>query len=142
MQNMLVALDFSDTSDKTLEVASVLVKLTGGSLCLLHVAHPESQFVGHQLGRKVIDAPPPEGLSDQFEALSAATETLRAEGVDARSLMVRGEAVECILEESQRLGVDLIVLGTHGHSALYRSFVGSVSEGVLRGAHCPILVVP
>ena len=142
MKKVLAAADFSDATSSTLTAASELVRLTGGSLCLLTVASPEAEFVGRQMGRKVVEAPPPAELAEDFVALTSATEALVADGIDATCLMVRGDAVECILEESRRLGAELIVLGSHGHGRLYRSFVGSVSEGVLRDAHCPVLVVP
>ena len=33
-------------------------------------------------------------------------------------------------------------MGSHGHGAIYELLVGSVTEGVLRKARCPVLVVP
>ncbi|MGL5938967.1 MAG: universal stress protein, partial [Waterburya sp.] len=36
----------------------------------------------------------------------------------------------------------MIVLGSHGHGAVYRTLVGSVSEGIIHKASCPVLIVP
>jgi len=44
--------------------------------------------------------------------------------------------------EAEREGSDLIVMGSHGRSALYRRIMGSVSEGVMREAKCPVLIMP
>lgn len=142
MQNVVVAVDFSDMTERTVAVAADLVKLAGGTLWLLHVASPEPEFVGRQLGRKVVEAPPPEDLRESFEALETLALRLRSETMKVDWRMVRGDAVDCVLGEASRIDADLIVLGSHGHGALYRSLVGSVSEGVLRGATCPVLIVP
>jgi nucleotide-binding universal stress UspA family protein len=37
---------------------------------------------------------------------------------------------------------DLLVLGSHGHNHLYTAVVGSVTEGCIRNATCPVLVIP
>ncbi len=42
---------------------------------------------------------------------------------------------------ASELGVDVIVVGSHGHGGLGRLFLGSVSEHVVRHASCPVLVV-
>ncbi len=63
-------------------------------------------------------------------------------GVDVESLLVQGTAVEVILDEASKLKTDLIVVGSHGHGAVYHLMVGSVSEGVLHRSTCPVLVIP
>ena len=50
--------------------------------------------------------------------------------------------VEVILDEANKLNIDLIVVGSHGHGAVYHLMVGSVSQGVLHQSTCPVLVVP
>ena len=50
--------------------------------------------------------------------------------------------MEKALQEMVRLKADVVVMGSHGHSALRNVLVGSVTEGVLRKAGCPVLVVP
>ncbi|MEW5940915.1 MAG: universal stress protein [Chloroflexota bacterium] len=67
---------------------------------------------------------------------------MRKAGLDATALVVQGATVETILNEASKLEADMIVVGSHGHGALYQLLVGSVCEGVLRKAACPVLVVP
>lgn len=52
-----------------------------------------------------------------------------------------GPVHETICEQARALGVDLIVMASHGHSGMTRVFLGSVAERVLRSADRPILVV-
>jgi nucleotide-binding universal stress UspA family protein len=55
---------------------------------------------------------------------------------------VTGQAVSVILARAAALKADYIVLGSHGHGAVFDLLVGSTTQGVLRKAPCPVLVVP
>jgi nucleotide-binding universal stress UspA family protein len=52
-----------------------------------------------------------------------------------------GEPPEEIVREARERRCDVIVMGTHGHTGLTRVLLGSVAEGVLRHAPCPVLTV-
>jgi nucleotide-binding universal stress UspA family protein len=60
----------------------------------------------------------------------------------ASSEVAFGEPTREILSAAERLGVDLIVIGRRGEGNIRRALLGSVVDGVLRGAACPVLVVP
>ncbi|MDR0887614.1 MAG: universal stress protein [Candidatus Methanoplasma sp.] len=62
-------------------------------------------------------------------------------GVDARALVEAGPPAEALLAASARLGVDTIIVGRLDKTALDRMIIGSVSEAVIRGAHCTVIVV-
>jgi nucleotide-binding universal stress UspA family protein len=66
----------------------------------------------------------------------------RLDGLDVLALRVPGSPVEKILEASAEHGAELIIIGSHGHGALYHLLVGSVTDGVLKSAACPVVVVP
>ena len=78
----------------------------------------------------------------EHHQVAALAESLAARGVAATPLLVQGSTVDMILAEADRLHADLIVVGSHGHGAVYDILVGSVSEGVVRRANLPVLVVP
>jgi len=67
---------------------------------------------------------------------------LRQEGLDVTALLVRGPTAETIINESKKLEADMIIVGSHGRGAMHRLLVGSISEGVLRHAEKPVLVIP
>lgn len=56
--------------------------------------------------------------------------------------MVQGGIVEKILEEADKMDADLIVMGTHGHSALHDALLGGISKNILKATGRPILFVP
>jgi nucleotide-binding universal stress UspA family protein len=57
-------------------------------------------------------------------------------------LLVKGATVEVILGEADRLGADLVVVGSHGHGAVHRFLVGSTADALVRQSEVPVLVVP
>jgi nucleotide-binding universal stress UspA family protein len=57
-------------------------------------------------------------------------------------LRLTGAPVNRILEQAESLPADYVVLGSHGHTAVYELLVGSTAHGVLKSATCPVIVVP
>lgn len=52
-----------------------------------------------------------------------------------------GNQADCIVRLAEEVGANMIVLGSRGHGGVRRALLGSVSEEVIRHAHCPVLVV-
>jgi nucleotide-binding universal stress UspA family protein len=52
-----------------------------------------------------------------------------------------GRAAEEIVAVAEEIGAGLIVMGSRGHGRLRRALMGSVSEAVVRHAHCPVTIV-
>jgi nucleotide-binding universal stress UspA family protein len=142
VQNILVPIDFSDVSKDMLEQAAALARAFPASLTLVHVAAPDPDFVGYDVGPKHVREYRADELRGEHRELQAAAEALREQGIEARALLIQGPTVEMVLKEAKKLAADAIVIGSHGHGAVHRLLLGSVSEGVLRGAECPVLVVP
>ena len=139
---IVVAVDLSGVSRKMIAVVRRIPRATDTKIFLVHVAEPDPEFVGWAAGPNVV--------RDQFAAqfkrerreVEAMAEELRADGIDAAGLVVQGPTIATILDEAERCGADLLVVGSHGHGAAYDLTVGSVSTGVIRKAKVPVLVVP
>lgn len=135
--------DLSGASQKVLRYAETLALDLSAKVWLLYAEKPDLGFVGFGPGR-----PQPaldkvaEDFREKREELQNEVEKLQSSGIDAESLLVQGVAVEVILDEASKLNIDLIVVGSHGHGAVYHMVIGSVSEGVLHRSSCPVLVVP
>lgn len=142
MSHILAAVDFSDLTNAVVAQAERIGKATGAPVTLLHVAAPNPDFVGYEAGPDTVRDSRAKELRDEHRVLLDRVEQLKGHGVDSKSLLVEGPTVETILSEADRLGSDLIVIGSHGHGALYEALFGSIAEGVVRRSPCPILVVP
>jgi nucleotide-binding universal stress UspA family protein len=62
-------------------------------------------------------------------------------GVEYEEMIVQGQPVDSIVDVACNVNADCIVMGSIGMSALERVFLGSVSDGVIRHAKCPVLIV-
>jgi nucleotide-binding universal stress UspA family protein len=50
-------------------------------------------------------------------------------------------AVAAIVDYSEKNNIDMVVIGTKGHSRIRKLLLGSIASGVVSHAHCPVLVV-
>jgi nucleotide-binding universal stress UspA family protein len=140
--NILVAIDLSPASKKVIEAAHGIADLTGAAVYVLHVAEPEPDFVGYDAGPSVVRSQVAEELHREHRAVQAYAETLRDDGVDATALLVRGPTTNTTLKQASRLDAGMIIIGSHGHGAVYDVLVGSYSAGIIRNSKVPVLVVP
>ena len=141
--NILVAVDLSGASTRILHYVRTLALDLSAKVWLLYVEKPDLGFVGFGPGRpqSVLDKVAHD-FKEKREELQHEADKLKNFGIDAKALLVQGAAVEVILDEASKLKTDLIVVGSHGHGAVYHLMVGRVSEGVLHRSTCPVLVVP
>lgn len=142
MKNILVPVDFSPVTASVIALAAQLAQAFGSAVWLLHVAAPDPDFGGYGMGPNSVRDRVALELRDVHRQLQDHSQALRGRGIDATALQVQGSIPETILQEAKRLGADLIVLGSHGHGALHRALLGSVSEGVLHHASCPVVILP
>lgn len=91
----------------------------------------------------VFDEVVKEQLANAARRLSDAAASIRkgASGLSVSTTLLEGRPKEAIVEEAERWGADLIVVGSHGHGALKRLFLGSVSLAVATNAHCSVEIV-
>ena len=68
-------------------------------------------------------------------------ESGKASGLEIITKIISGSAGEVILDEAERWGADLIVLGSHSYSGWQRFLLGSVSHAVATHAHCSVEIV-
>lgn len=142
MRSILVPIDFSEVSERVIEQAAALATAFSSKLCLLHVAAPDPAFVGWEPGPDIVRHERAASLRDEHRRIQDKADALRAAGIDAQALLVQGPTLETILDRAAKVDADVIVIGSHGHGALYRALLGSISEGVVRGSRCPVLIVP
>jgi nucleotide-binding universal stress UspA family protein len=142
MKTILVPIDFSDVSSRVVNTAHELARSFGARLVLLHVSEPEPDFVGFEPGPVAVRATVARDFRKEHQKLEELSAQASAGGLDVLALQIQGPIVDKVLDEADKQGADLIVLGSHGHGALFEFLVGSVTSGVLRAAKCPVLVVP
>lgn len=142
MKNILIGVDFDDQTDRLIETGISLGKGMGAKIWLLHAAAPDPDFVGYAVGPQYIRDSRAEELREEHRELAKLVERLEQEGVSADGLMISGATVEVIIEESQKLGIDLIITGHHDRGLIHKAFFGSVAMDIVRASNVPVMVVP
>jgi nucleotide-binding universal stress UspA family protein len=152
-EKILVPLDGSEHSLRALEVAIQIAKKFQGRMTLVHVFSvsvvPMVLSEPTTLTPARIPAMTPGEVAKIVEAargvgnrlLSEGEERVRSEGIEVESVLREGDTVQEITRLSREGNFDLIVMGVKGVSKLRELLVGSVSEGVIKHASCPVLVV-
>jgi nucleotide-binding universal stress UspA family protein len=141
-QRILVPVDGSAPSRDAVELAVATAAAVGGSLVFCSVVDSD-RIVMECAAMPFVDPTPSiDGLKARAnEALAAAV--ARAEGLNLRaeSILKEGEPIKSVIAMAHLYGADLIVMGSHGRRGLQRLLLGSTTEGVLREADVPVLVV-
>jgi nucleotide-binding universal stress UspA family protein len=143
VRRILVPTDFSDGANRALTLAIKFAKLLRAAIDLLHVQGLPTYAPVPSVAGAVLMPPSvsdvAQGVHDSLAVLAAG---VRESGLECQTASVDGTPGEAIVDYATKIGADLIVMGTHGRSGLGRVLLGSVAEKVLRGASCPVLVVP
>jgi nucleotide-binding universal stress UspA family protein len=149
---VLLATDGSKEADLATRTAADLADKTGSELHVVHVfgitpwysAYPE----GFGFGTAELEDPVLEEELQRTsergarEVLDAEVEKLRSLGVtQPQAHLVEGGVSQEIVGLAEGIGAGLIVLGSRGLGGIGRALMGSVSDSVVRHAHCPVMVV-
>lgn len=140
VERILVPVDFSDSTQEVLACATRMAQHHGATVKLLHVVdlefYPYYGFGSDPYPRVETDMV----AASERKLAQLATE-LQAAGIVTTWQTAKGHTASTIRDVADVRDVDLIVIGSHGRTGLDRALMGSVSEKVLRAAHCPVLVV-
>lgn len=132
---------------RALEVATALVKPTGGTVLLLTALAPPFPFAGIDISRELeetVRAAETAKAARSQEILDGLSAIPKAAGVGVESLLlaeVGGDAAR-IVEATERQKGDLIVLTSHHRKGFERFFLGSVAERVAHLSKVPVLLLP
>ena len=143
---LLSPVDFSSYSIEAATRAYELCRAVGGRLHMLHVVVPHHSLLpliplvadaerARELAREA-------SLVEQAEAELARFKAERMENSPAvTTLALVGPPAARIREYAAQQNVDLIILATHGRTAVEHMLIGSVAEKLVRTAHCSVMVL-
>ena len=138
VRKILVPTDFSEHADEAFRVAHTLARALGAEVILFHVAQPPAVATE---GGPLLANPPKGDATDLWDRFHRFRETDPKVRVQHEVIVADKPNAGYILEILDKLGCDLIVMGTHGRSGLRRLLFGNLAEEVVRQAHCPVMVV-
>ncbi|MDQ3190687.1 MAG: universal stress protein [Bacteroidota bacterium] len=138
-KKILIPIDFSTTSMLAFDHAVNMAKTFKAELYLLHVMEhtllihniflPETKMVNLGNIAKIAE-------DKLMELASEVSSDIKVE-----TIVAHGKAANEIINASKKIGVDLIIMGTHGSSGIEEFFIGSNAQRVVLGASCPVLTI-
>lgn len=149
MKKVLIAIDYNPSSQKVAESGYELAKLMGAEVCLIHVmsemAHYGMRyptFMGYEgYDTGAVDVEMINEMQKVTEDyLKSAARHLN--DPDVITHLAEGDAANVLLEYSEQWNADLLVMGTHSHSALEKLLMGTVASSVLEKTNIPVYMVP
>jgi nucleotide-binding universal stress UspA family protein len=142
MKTILVSVDFSSATRAVIETVAELAKTSGAEVVLHHSVLPPIVTTEYGIGLEMLQESIALSQKTARHQLEHTEDELTARGLNVSAVLTEGPAATHILELAARRKADLIVLGSHGHTALYELIVGGTTHAVLRKATCPVMVVP
>jgi nucleotide-binding universal stress UspA family protein len=140
---ILLATDGSDEAKMATQAATELSRDTGSEVHLVYVLPTPAQLIGHHLYTDEVRESLIGGAERDAETfLKEQAEQVSSDGGKVADTHLRsGDPDKEILRAADALGAGLIVIGSRGVGAIPRMLIGSVSDSVVRHAHCPVLVM-
>ena len=141
VQTILCPVDFSDESRRAISETEELAKLFDAKVVLAHVVAPLLQpvsFAGPIVHPTNFDELAREAAEKELAEVQA---DLAKRGISASCEVEFGVPAKRIVALVERVGIDLVVMSTHGHTGLDHALLGSVAERVVRRCPCPVLTL-
>lgn len=133
IKKILVAYDFSEGSRAAVDNALELAKNTGARLLIVHVIDTHiADVYKNVLSRELV--------AEVEQSLTAELKTLGLSEIPHEISVLPGKPAPVILEKARSKNADLIVAGSHGHSAISRILLGSTSSSLVHNSHTPVLL--
>ncbi len=153
-KRILVALDGSENSSRASQVALELAEKLKAELVVLHAIIPPALYYHTEISSEgpVIEPPTHEKEIDLYLEYARTVGRGIVDGTVSeakkRGIVVKAEipeatssVVETIVNQAVKENADLIIVGTRGLGGFKKLILGSVSNGVVSHAHCPVLVI-
>src|ERR687897_1642369 len=138
---ILLATDGSEEAQLAATTAADLAQKTNSELHLITVGadYPLYELPEHPADFEDVLR---ENRREAKEMLEQQAKWIEESGVSVKETHLReGRADEEIVEVAEEIGAGLIVMGSRGYGRLRRALLGSVSDAVVRHAHCPVTIV-
>lgn len=146
MKTILAPVDFSDAMQLVAEKAAEMAHALGANLHFVHIVEPtidpisyytDASFLGPLTDFESLD----KELERETKIMDALVNRYEAQGLNVTSEIHPGIPGRDILTICEKMEPEMVVVGSHGHGALYHLILGGVSESVIHQAKCPVLVV-
>jgi nucleotide-binding universal stress UspA family protein len=142
MKNIVLPVDFSDTTDVLIDGAVDFAKEVMGKICLIHVAPADIGFAIGDMGFQYFPEIEKSEIAEELSELNELQKRIESKGVGCEHILKQGVSADIILNYAKEKNASYIVMGSHGRSGIYDVFVGSLTKDITKNSHIPVVVVP
>ena len=142
MKNILVSVDFEKQAGHLVDRATELAKKFGSKIWLIHIAAPDPDFVGYDVGPQNVRDVRANELKDERRMLEKYSQQLKEKGIEAEGMLIEGPTVAMILRMVDKLNIDLVIIGHHKRNYFYKAFAGNTDISLINQLNIPVLTVP
>ncbi|TBN06847.1 universal stress protein [Hyunsoonleella flava] len=144
MKNILIPIEFDEMAQKLIDMGTTLAEKFHSKIWLIHIAAPEPDFVQYTSGTRPNDEREAraEVLKRERRLIQKYSDALNEKGISSAALMVQGQTIETIMEKVESLNIDLIITGNNKHGFIFKFFLESVSDSIVKKSDIPVLLVP
>ena len=148
---IVVAIDLDAGTERLLKETQRYALALDAVVDLIHIAAPDPDFVGYIKSGDPAEKTQDNQIRDseakvlrsEHQHTQALGAELRGRGVRVeRALTAQGPTLATILDETRKLGANLLIMGSHHHHALHRLWFGDIVLAAARQAPCSLLLVP
>jgi nucleotide-binding universal stress UspA family protein len=145
VKNILVAIDNCEATNITSPIMERTLELAGAfssKVWIIHIVPDTRRPIPFNVDSKVLRQEVAAELCKEHKFMQELAQCMRDRDIDAKALLIEGATIRTLLKESDRLDIDLIVLGCHKHGFLYGALMEFTEEGLLSKCPRPIMFVP
>ncbi len=140
VKKILIPIDFSEHSLFALDYAKLFAEKFNAELILLNVVEPVMFVADLTMGQINVPSIESELIQKSESKIKEIADVLK-DKYNVRGLVKLGKPYAEIIETAKSENIDLIVIGSHGHTGVEHLLFGSTAEKVIRKATCPVLIV-
>ncbi len=140
IKKILIPVDFSEHSLFALEYAKLFAERFNAELILLNVVEPVVFVADLTMGQVNVPSIESELIQKSEEKIREIVNSLK-DKYNIKGEVKLGKPYAEIIETAKSESVDLIVIGSHGHTGVEHLLFGSTAEKVIRKATCPVLII-
>ena len=144
LKNILMTIKDCDTTtiaspivNKTIELASNC----SSKVDIIHIVPPQRQ-PPYNVDSKIFHEEVTAEIGRKNDYLQHLAKFMQDKSIDATSRLIHGPIISTILHESERLAVDLVIIGRHDKGPLYRALMNNTDKGLLAKCSCSVMFVP
>ncbi len=141
MKTILVPIDSNKEGDLVAQKAIQIAQAFDANVHLVHVTSLSKDAVPAD-GIEYISSVNISEYEKEMDTLNAFKVKFQEAGLLCEVHLLQGYPDKQILRLAEKLHAEMIVLGYINHSTLYKTFVGSVSNEVVKGSKVPVLLIP